>query len=227
MIFTRTLSMSLIGAAAFFVGGCVTHNPISEATIFHDPATRPMHTGSRAFGAAITATPVSRMAVDLLRVRRPESQRREIFQPLNTARLGAGVFLASFDRAGRYGYSITAGLPMLGADATFKLWRRNYVSASISVPGQGQIFFQHRTYNSVKQGVSIGVGYRRDAYAYLDLREWLDTTVERVDSFGIRGFAVLRGDGSVVKGGRLDVYIGYVPALDRTTFSVSVTAGGF
>ena len=227
MILTRTRCPLVLAMASLLLAGCVTHSPMSESVIFHDPATRPMHTEEHGFGGALTATPASRLSADLLRLRRPESQRREIYKPLNTPRFSAGAYWARYDASGRFGFAITAGLPVAGIDGTVKLWQRNYLSAAVSAPGQGQVFLQHRTYNREKQGVSVGVGYRREAFTYLDLEEWIGTAIERVDSFGVRGFAVLRGDGSVMKGARIDLYVGYVTELDRATLSIGVTTGGF
>lgn len=217
-----------VAAVSLLLGGCVTHTPISESAIFHDAATHPSHDRTSGFGFVGTYSPARSAAVHLAEREYPEWAYRSQDLPLNANRFSGGLYFASFDRAGRYGVSVTAGAFVAGIDGTLKLWDRNYLTAAVSAPGQGQLFLQHRTFNSPSIGAAFGVGYQRDAFTF-DVPSECMCRIESkgVDSFGVRGFAILRSGGDTGGGLKVGTYLGYMPTLERPVLSITLTAGRF
>ncbi len=146
-----------LGALLIATSGCVTHSPISESAMFHAATTQPSHQQTIGLGLTGAYAPAQGAA------RVIDAQDQDAI--VNPHRFGGGVYIAGFDSDGRYGVSATLGVLMAGVDATVRLRHRNYLTAALSVPGQGHIFLQHRTFNSPRLGAAIGVGYQRDAVA--------------------------------------------------------------
>ncbi|MFO8232430.1 MAG: hypothetical protein R6U20_07170 [Longimonas sp.] len=149
-------------------------------------------------------------------------------EPVNANRLSGGLYLSGYDSEGRFGVGLTLGLFTLGVDATTQLWKRNYLTAALSIPGQAHVFLQHRTYNSPRLGAAVGVGYQRDAVALEGPTPLsVDLGAARVHSFGIRGMSVLRAEGDTGGGIKLSTYVGYAPAIQRPLFGLTLATGRF
>lgn len=207
--------------------GCAPHVPISESAMFHDVATQPSHDKTFGIGIVGTYSPTQEIARELAEREYPERKRREDL-PLNPKQLSGGIYLARFDAEGRYGISATVGALVAGVDATVQMWRRNYLTASVSVPGQGHVFLQHRAFNSPELGAAVGVGYRHDAFAFEGAAP-LAIELKRagIHSFGARGFVVHRAKGDTGGGIKIGAYAGYIPTLVQPLFSVNLTVGRF
>ncbi len=104
---------------------------------------------------------------------------------------------------------------MAGIDATFRLWHRNYLTAGLSAPGRGQLFLQHRAFNSRSVG-AVGLGYQR-----------ISLNLESADSFGVRGFAIFGGYGGTGGGIKIGTYAGYMPVLERPILALTLTMGSY
>ena len=212
---------------ALFLGGCVTHSPVSESIMFHDAATSPAH--ERNFGVGVVATYAPARGVAAALAER-EYPRENSSQPLredlaiNPNRLSAGLYFVSFGETGRLGIALTAGLLVAGIDATAKLWGRNYATVALSAGAQ-QVFVQRRTYNSPRVGAAVGFGYRREMFLFNGPGNMAFTSLD-IDSFGIRGFVLHRSDDASGQAIKLGTYIGFIPSLDRPIVGVTLTAGG-
>lgn len=224
----RAPAILAIALIVLFSGGCVSHIPISETVIFHDASTQPSHDRTSGFGFVGTYSPTKDLALDLAEREYPKWAYRKEDLVLNPNRLSGGGYFAGYDSRGRFAVSATVGALVAGMDATAQVWKRNYLTASVSAPGQGQVFAQHRAYNSEQVGAAVGVGLRRAAFTF-DVPSECMCRIEStgVNSFGARGFAVLRAAGDRGGGIRVGVYAGYMPELKRPTMSVTLTAGRF
>lgn len=214
----------LVGALALG-GGCAPHVPVSESVMFHDGATLPSHTNESGLGVAATLAPTRAPARAVTRASRSgrEHRRKDL---INGRQAGAGLFGAWYDRDGHYAVSGTLGIPMSGLDATLRIRGRNYVTVGVSVPGQGQAFLSHRTFNSPRFGAAVGVGGRYTQYA-AEGTSMLAIDTERVASIGARLFGLVREQGHTEGGVKFGTYAGYAPRLHRAVFSLTLTVGQF
>lgn len=211
-----------LGALLIATSGCVSHTPVSESAMFHDRATYPSHQNTMGVGATATYAPTQHLARD---VATDENLSRELVNP---SRLSGGLYLAGFDSAGRYGAGLTIGLFTVGVDATAQLWRRNYLTASLSAPKQGQIILQHRTYNSPRLGAAVGLGYRYDTFAFNDPSPiGIGADESGVHSLGVRALSIIRAQGGTRGGIKVSVYAGYAPTVHRPMVAVTLTVGAF
>lgn len=212
---------ALLVLVAVAVSGCVAHVPVSESAMFHDPDTRPTSDRTWGVGVAGTVAPTHGAA----RAERASDGSGDI---LNPRRLSGGPYLASFNPEGRFGVSATLGAFVAGWDATVQLWRRNYLTAAVSVPGQGQVIVQHRAFNSPQLGAAVGLGGRYDALATEgDASFGVDLRSDGVYSVGARGLALVRAVGDTGGGLKLTTYVGYAPGVQRPVLNLSLTVGRF
>ena len=216
----------------FTLGGCAVHAPMSETVLFHDYATEPAHDKTWGFGFAATNSPAPRAVVGIAQERFGATASRTDDFHLNPNGRSVGFYLGRYNEDGAFAFSATFGLPVFGLDGTFQLWRRNYVTAAISVPGQFQTYLQHRAFNSSSLGVAVGIGYRRDLYTF-DLTSecyalCLSLGHVGVSSFGVRSFAIYRGWEDISSGGlKLGFHAGYAPLLNQPVFSLTLMVGHF
>lgn len=213
-----------------FLGGCAGHVPVSEMVLFHDRATEPSHDGTLGSGAAFSFSPARPIARALARREYPEAWNDGGDDLLwNPNQVSGGGYLVLFDEQGRYALSATAGLSLIGVDLTLKLWGRNYLTGAVSVPGQRQIYVQHRAFDSRHVGAALGLGYRREAYTFsLPTENALGHhEAQTADSFGARGFVLLRAEKSLFGGFQVGTYAGYVPALAQPVLIVTLATGRF
>jgi hypothetical protein len=206
-------------------GGCAMHVPVSESVLFHDGATLPTHENTRGFGFASTLAPTRAPARIVSRRAHPD-RAREREDLVNGRKAGGGLFFASYDEQGRYAFAATLGVPVMGFDATLKIWDRNYITVGYSGPGQAQAFLLHRTFNSPALGAAVAIGGRYEEYAH-DGDFMFDIDTERVASIGGRGFVTLREDGDREGGIKVGTYAGYAPRLQSLVVSLTLTAGRF
>lgn len=200
------------------------HVPVSESILFHDGATLPTYTNDRGFGVAGTVSPTRSPARTLARQKYPDQRRRQEYL-FNAYQIGGGLYVASYDERGRFGFSATLGFLAAGLDATVQIRGRNYLTAGYSAPDQGQVFLQHRAVNSPRLGIAVGLGGRYNTYGFND--SYFDIETEGVVSVGIRSYSILRAKGDTEGGIKLGTYTGYAPRLERPVFSLTLTLGQF
>jgi hypothetical protein len=213
-----------------FSGGCATHAPVSESVMFHSGAAHPSHDEGLGFGIVGTASSTQEMAREIAAQKNyPKEWTRRTDVALNPHRLSAGVYVSHVQREGRrYAVSGALGIPVAGVDATVQVWGRNYVTAGVSAPQGGQVFLQHRTYDSRRVGVAVGLGWRRDSFSLSAPCAGMgcfDFASHEINSVGARSFAMIRAEGAARSGIKIGAYGGYVPALDSPVLSVSLTIG--
>ena len=218
---THRLTLILaLGALVIATSGCVSHTPVSESAMFHDRATYPSH--QRTMGVGITGTyaPMKHLT------REVATDEDQSIESVNPNRLSGGLYLSSYDSSGRFGAGLTLGLFTLGVDATAQLWNRNYLTASLSIPGQGQVILQHRTYNSPHLGAAVGLGYRYDTLAFEDTSLYgIDEA--RAHSLGVRALSIIRAQGDTGGGIKVTAFAGYTPTVHRPVVAVTLTVGRF
>lgn len=147
-------------------------------------------------------------------------------EPVNPNRLSGGLYLSGYDSEGRFGAGLTLGLFTLGVDATVQLWNRNYLTAALSVPGQGQVILQHRTFNSPQLGAALGLGYRYDTLAFeAPSPIGIGVNEAGVHSLGVRAMSIIRAQGDTGGGIKVSAYAGYTPTLHRPMVAVTLTVG--
>ena len=203
---------------------------MSETVLFHDYATRPVHDRMFGFGVVGGYAPAPEAVTEVAQEQFSEIAYRIRESHWNPSRGSGGFYLAGYDEEGSFAFSGTLGIFVTGFDGTFQLWNGNYFTAAVSVPGQIQAYVQHRAFNSPSLGAAIGIGYRRDMYAFEQPTECsLCVNLDYVDvsSFGVRGFAVYRGEGDTGGGMMLGLHAGYAPLLSRPVFGITLTAGRF
>lgn len=203
---------------------------MSESAMFRDPATPFPHDGKIGFGAVATHA-TARGAIEEVRSRDQRASQNE-----NTfiSTRSYGVYLSAFDPKGRYAFSFTAGFPF-GFDATRQLWKRNYLTAAVSITGVegtpplGQVYLQHRAFNSPFVAAAIGVGARHELLSYSTPSENVFGGIQevRVASIGVRGFAILRGGRGRRSGFKLGGYVGYMPNLHEAIIGATLTLGSY
>lgn len=206
-------------------GGCATHVPVSESVLFHDRTTLPSHTNNWGFGVTATMAPTLAPALTTIRKTYPNRNRKQE-RLINGRKAGGGFFVASYDEEGDYAFSATLGFPVVGFDATLKIRGRNYLTVGYSAPNQGQVFLQHRAFNSPRFGAAVGVGGRYERYAFGG--DHLFAIEEAgVASVGTQLFGVLREKMDQQGGIKFGTYAGYAPRLDCPVVSLTVTLGTF
>lgn len=220
-----TTAVSLVVGVLFLTGGCAPHVPVSESVMFHHGTTLPTHTNESGFGVTGTIAPTlapARAVVPEIRSGR-EDRRPDLY---NGRQAGAGVFVATYDREGHFAVSGALGFPMMGLDATVQIRGRNYLTAGVSAPGQGQVFLQHRTFNRPRFGAAVGVGGRYTEYSF-EGGSMFAIDTERAASVGARLFGLFREQGHTEGGLKFGTYVGYAPHLHRPVVSLTLTAGQF
>lgn len=206
-----------LGLAA--TSGCVSHVPMSETVLFHTPQTTPRSTRVMSRGLTVTASPTKNFGTGAY------TPHFDIYgtTPNNTPYSVGGYFTAYLlDGVGAI--SATAGLGVVGLDATAKLTRRTYAVVGASMPREGQVWLMHRTYNSPRTSVALGGGYMRRTLVFDD--EGALFIDRPVDVAAVRGF-VLSHPSDPSKGVQLGVSVGYAPSLRQTTATVSLSVGSF
>ncbi len=135
--------------------------------------------------------------------------------------------MVDFDPTDGVAISLTAGVFVAGIDATFRLWDRNYLTAGWSAPGRGQLFLLHRAFNSRSVGAAVGLGYQRISLNLETNYSCVCFHAKSVGSFGVRGFAILRGHGGTGGGIKIGTYAGYMPILERPILALTLTMGSY
>ncbi|MFB6231258.1 MAG: hypothetical protein ABEL04_08885 [Salinibacter sp.] len=228
------LSVLLLGLA-LLLGGCALHTPMSQTLMFHDDgATRPSHRTSHGIGFVGTGT------LSSTRFLRREATRRFSMEeaidtdidPANLDNRSYALYGSFYSDHG-FAFSVTLGTAV-GADATWKLWKRNYLTIGGS-PGGVQAFLSHRTINRPRLGVAVGAGYRYER-KFFDVETLFEGDapsqvptyeVLPVHSAGGRFSIVLRPKPEAPGVIRGVLYAGYAPVFRRPIVTFGVTTGIF
>jgi hypothetical protein len=241
MIRSLLIDLLLLGVlllVCMLLGGCALHTPMSQTLMFHDDeATHPSHRTSHGIGFVGTGTLSSTQFL------RREASRQyfveeAIVNEIDPANLDnrSYAFYGSFYSDHGFAFSATLGTT-IGADATWKLWKRNYLTIGGS-PGGVQAFFSHRTLNRSHLGMAVGAGYRYER-KFFDVKSRLEgeapsggsgPTAFReipVHSAGGRFSIVLRPKPEAPGVIRGVLYAGYAPAFRRPVITFGVTTGIF
>ncbi len=200
-------------ASLVVLTGCALHAPMSETLLFHEPyPTRPAHTADVTLGITATQTLVPRRLL--------ETRELKLANPFQRA---GGLYLGLYHE--EIALSFSAGVLMLGADATFHLWGRNYASVLASFGGW-RLTWLHRTMNTPYLGAALGLAVQRERFMF-----WCDgdfcTSGTWLTSAGVRAFGILRTaptDNGVLHGG---LYLGYAPAIRRPVLQLTLSFGNF
>jgi len=238
---TRSLPIDLLLLGVLLLGltlllsGCALHTPMSQTLMFHDDgATRPSHRTSHGIGVVGTGTLSSTRFLRREAIRRfsvDEAIDNEI-EPANIDNRSYALY-GSFYSDHRFALSATLGTA-IGIDATWKLWKRSYLTIGGS-PGGVQAFLSHRALNRPHLGVAVGAGYRYER-KFFDVENLFEGDapsqvptyeVLPVHSAGGRLSVVLRPKAEAPGGIRGILYTGYAPAFQRPVITVGITAGIF
>ena len=218
----RLTPILALGALLIATSGCVSHTPVSESAMFHDRATYPFHQRTMGIGVTGTYAPMQHLT------REVATDEDQSIESVNPNRLSGGLYLSGYDSSGRFGAGLTLGLFTVGVDATAQLWNRNYLTAALSAPGQGQVILQHRTFNSPQLGAAVGLGYRYDTLALEDAFLYgTDMDGARVHSLGVRALSIIRAQGDTGGGIKVTAFAGYTPTVHRPVVAVTLTVGRF
>jgi hypothetical protein len=247
----------LLAGLAAVLAGCGaqapamrTHTPMSQTTIFYDGgATRPVagpayekelrdrldlgvsgSSGGFSPGDVLRGTIVERVtdagdvALD--------------FDPSPLQRHSLGLY-GSYRTTCDHALSFTMGSRAVGVDGTFKLWRRNYLTAGMSWGSGAQAFVQRRTLNSRTLGMAFGAGYRYERHMAL-VEDFSRLTRERdrrpivgalnlasAHSLGGRAFVALRPSARLPGALLGNLYVGYAPATQHPVVAVGVSVNAF
>ncbi|GIV61543.1 MAG: hypothetical protein KatS3mg044_0409 [Rhodothermaceae bacterium] len=209
----RTVPRLTILLVALWLGGCAMHAPMSETYVFHDRQhTRPAHTADVTLGFTATQS--------LLPRRLLETRDNKLANPFQRA---GGGYVGLYHK--EIALSLSAGALMLGADATFRLWGRNYASVLASFGGW-RLTWLHRTLNTPRLGATLGLVVQREYLTF-----WCEgdfcTSDRWLTSAGLRASGILRTaptDNGVLHGG---LYLGYAPDLRRPVLQLTVSFGNF
>ncbi|PSQ81527.1 MAG: hypothetical protein BRD41_02310 [Bacteroidetes bacterium QS_1_63_11] len=239
MIRALLTDLLLIGVfvliAGMLFGGCALHTPMSQTLMFHDDgSTQPSHRTSHGIGVVGTGTLSSTHFL------RQEANRRfSVDEAIDNEIEPANVDNRSYALYGSFysdhGFALSATLgTAIGVDATWKLWRRNYLTVEGS-PGGAQAFLSHRALNRSHLGVAVGTGYRYER-KFFDVENRFEGDapsqvptyeVLPVHSAGGRLSVVLRpklAAPGVIRG---ILYAGYAPVFQRPVITFGITTGVF
>ncbi|MFA5670121.1 MAG: hypothetical protein WC967_12845 [Balneolaceae bacterium] len=214
--------ITFIISITFLLGGCVAHAPMSESLMFHDKATKPTHNSSVELGVAGTYSSTRKAAVKFAEEVYPEEKYKSHDKPVNANRWSGGFYLAHFDDEGRYAFSTTFGVLVIGWDASIKLWGRNYLTAAYSISQHGQLYVQHRAFNNPEYGISLGLGYQSSEFTFDDGLFSLKSN--NLNAFGMRGFVIIRDElgTSQMKFGS---FVGYAPLINQPIIQFTLSFG--
>ncbi len=227
---SRLLLITLVLSAIFLFEGCATHAPVSENLMFYNKVTNPNHESSNEYGFVSTYSPTKSPAVTFAENEHSERGPDYDYERFTYNRYGlsGGAYLVNYDGEGRFAFSGTVGVLVTGADATVKLWGRNYFTAAISTPMHTQLYLQHRTFNNSKFGAALGIGYQSTAYSFDSQDGFISIERKNLNSFGARGFVIFRDNANINSPARrFGVYVGYAPLIKRPIVQVSLMNGRF
>jgi hypothetical protein len=209
---------------------------MSRTLTFHDNATQPAHRTCHGVGFAGTGTLTSTQFL------RQEARRRfadeeavaSYIDPVSVDNRSLALYGSYYSD---HGFALSATLgTAVGIDATWQIWKRNYLTLSGS-PGGIQASLSHRAFNSSFLEIVVGTGYRyerkffdvenifeREAPSSLDFPT---DSVLPVHSGGANVSVVLRPgpEAPGVVAGRL--YVGYAPAFQQPVVTFGITTGIF
>lgn len=243
----------LLAGLAAVLAGCGAqapamraHTPMSQATIFYDGgATRPVaHPADEVelrdrLDLGVSGSSGGFSPRDVLRgtivERMTDAGDLALdFDPSLLQRYSLGLY-GSYRTDCDHALSFTMGSRAAGVDGTFKLWRRNYLTAGLSWPSSAQAFVQRRALNQRRLGLAFGAGYRYERQVALvrDLsREDGAPPVGAVRLFsahsvGTRAFVALRPRPHLPGALLGNVYVGYAPATQHPVVAVGVSVNVF
>lgn len=209
------------------LNGCIAHSTISESVMFQSDKKNPVHKNTSGFGFAGSYTPTRKTAARFAEIVYPEYSTRNSDLPINPNQFSGGLYYAGFDSLGRYAFSVTAGVLVVGIDATAKIWGRNYVTAGYSLGGHGQLYLQHRTLNNSKHSIALGLGYQRTAFFFNSPSGGFGIDSNGLDSFGVRSSIIFKNDTELAARNKVGVYMGYAPLIDYPVIQLTLVMGRF
>ena len=213
----------------FSFTGCITHAPVSDTFIFQDAEPKKRYTSNTRLGLTLNHGLSYDIAQKARNTEWPQIESR--LQPLNPKQRAVGLYVLNYDKARKSSFALTLGTFSAGLDITFKLFGRNYLTGALSGPTQGQVYLMHRALHGSAGGIALGPGYKTISYSFenesTDCTFCLGNRRYSAHSVGIRSVGLIRftEEGSP-QGIKLGVFAGYIPNLESTTFSFSVTLGG-
>lgn len=144
---------------------------------------------------------------------------------LNRYERSLAGYAGHFHPSGTFGFAVSAGPAVLGADWTARLHRDTYLTVIGSMGGFGARI-QQRLVHHPTFGIAVGVGYQREQYTVdgssplaVD-RLYEDTVILHL--VGLRRPSPTYGGGL-----RFGATVGYVPEARRPVVQLSVSVGGF
>ena len=225
----------LLLTVGMLLGGCAVHTPMSQTLMFHDQeATQPAHRTSHGIGFVGTGTLTSTRFL-----RREATRRFSVAEAIDNEIDPANPDNRSYALYGSFysehGFPLSATLgTAVGIDATWKLWKRNYLTIGGS-PGGAQAFLSHRTINRPHVGVAVGPAYRYER-KFFDVENLFEGDapsqiptyeVLPLHSAGGRFSIVLRPKPEAPGVIRGVLYAGYAPLYRRPVVTFGITTGIF
>lgn len=193
--------------------------------MFQSDKKNPIHKNTTGLGFAGSYTPTRKTASRFAEQEYPEYYTPNRDLPINPNQFSGGLYYAGFDSLVRYAFSVTAGVLVVGLDATAKIKGRNYVTAAYSLGGHGQLYLQHRTLNNSKHAIALGLGYQRTAF-FLP-REGFHVESKGLDSFGVRSSIIFKNETELAARNKFGVYMGYAPLIDYPIVQFTLVMGRF
>jgi len=132
---SSTLLLGAILLVGLSAGGCALHTPMSRTLTFHDNATQPAHRTYHGVGFAGTGTLTSTQFL------RQEARRRfadeeavaSYIDPVSVDNRSLALYGSYYPD---HGFALSATLgTAVGIDATWQIWKRNYLTLSGSPGG--------------------------------------------------------------------------------------------